>query len=208
MMALHNLHVLLLKKKGITQSDATGDGTGYSLTVKKNYESYAQELKDKAKENRNEGDKGKQSAKKRKAFAYSFRLMDLKTEMTFGSSMKSEKEDRAMMFLKTVDVKLKSIRLDKYYSESTYMSRFACDTAVYIIPKKDATLNGSQKWKDTMREFVTDTFQYLKEYYKRENSEVVGKKLFGWGIAQRREDRIDSALFCTGLWHNLFNLNR
>ena len=88
MMALHNLHVLLLKKKGITQSDATG--TGYSLTVKKNYESYAQELKDKAKENRNEGDdnddKGKQSAKKRKAFAYSFRLMDLKTKMAFGLS--------------------------------------------------------------------------------------------------------------------------
>jgi len=79
MMALHNLHVLLLKKKGIKESDATGDGTGYSLTIKKNYESYAQELKDKAKENRND-DKGKQSAKKRKTFAYSFRLMDLKTK--------------------------------------------------------------------------------------------------------------------------------
>ena len=52
MMALHNLHVLLLKKKGIRESDATGDGTGYSLTVKKNYESDAQELKDKAKENK------------------------------------------------------------------------------------------------------------------------------------------------------------
>ena len=64
MMTLHNLHVLLLKKKGIKESDATGDGTGYSLTVKKNYESYAQELKDKAKENRND-DKGKKSAKKR-----------------------------------------------------------------------------------------------------------------------------------------------
>ena len=85
MMALHNLHVLLLKRR---ESDAKG--TGYSLTVKKNYESYAQELKDKAKENRNEGDdKGKQSAKKRKTFAYSFRLMDLKTKMAFGSSMKS-----------------------------------------------------------------------------------------------------------------------
>jgi len=34
-----------------------------------------------------------------------------------------------------------------------------------------------------MREFVTDTFQYLKEYYKRENSEAADKKLFGWGIA-------------------------
>jgi len=83
MMALHNLHVVLLKKKGITQSDATG--TGYSLIVKKNYKSYAQELKDKAKENRND-DKGKQSAKKRKTFAYSFRLMDLKTKMAFGLS--------------------------------------------------------------------------------------------------------------------------
>jgi len=211
MMALHNLHVLLLKK-GIKESDATGDGTGYSLTVKKNYESYAQELKDKAKENRNEGDdndKGKQSAKK--AFAYSFRLMDLKTKMyiAFGSSMKSEKEafDRAINFIKTVDVKLKSVRLDRYYSESSYVSRFASDTAVYII-KNDATLNESQKWKDTMREFVIDTYQYLKEYYKRENSEATDKKLFGLEIAQRREDRIDSALFCTGLWHNLFNLNR
>lgn len=44
MMALHNLHILLLKKKGIKQSDATGDGTGYSLTIKKNYKSYAREL--------------------------------------------------------------------------------------------------------------------------------------------------------------------
>jgi Transposase len=213
MMALHNLHVLLLKKKGIKESDATGDGTGYSLTVKKNYESYAQELKDKAKENRND-DKGKQSAKKRKTFAYSFRLMDLRTKMyiAFGSSMKSEKEafDNAINFIKTVDVKLKSIRLDKYYSESSYVSLFDKDTAVYVIPKKDATLNGSQKWKDTMKEFITNTFHYLKEYYKRENSEAgfsADKRLFGWEIAQRREDRIDSALFCTGLWHNLFNLN-
>ena len=51
---------------------------------------------------------------------------------------------------------------------------------------------------------------YTFEYYKRENSGAgfsANKKLFGWEIAQRREDRIDSALFCIGLWHNLFNLN-
>jgi len=92
-------------------------------------------------------------------------------------------------------VKLKNVRLDRYYSKFSYVSRFASDTAVYIIPKKYATLNGSQKWKDTMREFVTDTYQYLKEYYKRENSEAgfsADKKLFGWEIAQRREDRINS----------------
>jgi len=78
--------------------------------------------------------------------------------------------------LKSIDEltreKLKSVRLDKYYSESIYVSRFDKDTAVYVIPKRDATLNGSQKWKDTMREFVTDTYQYLKEYYERENSEA------------------------------------
>jgi len=28
----------------------------------------------------------------------------------------------------------------------------------------------------------------------------------GWTIAQRRDDRIDNALFCTGVWHNLFNM--
>jgi len=32
--------------------------------------------------------------------------------------------------------------------------------------------------------------------------------MLGWGIAQRRDDRIDSVLFCTGLWHNLFNFDR
>ena len=51
--------------------------------------------------------------------------------------MKSEKEafDRAMNFLKTVDIKLKSVRLDNYYSKSSYVSRFKKDTAVYVIPK-------------------------------------------------------------------------
>jgi len=63
-LAIHNLHALILRKKGARESDATGDGTSYSLTIKRNYESYAQELKDKAKENRNDDDKGKRSAKK------------------------------------------------------------------------------------------------------------------------------------------------
>lgn len=96
--AIHNLHVIILKKKGITNSHATGDGTGYSLTVKKNYESHAQKLKDLAKENpgnTDEGGKTKRSRGHRKRlFVYSFALMDLKTRMyiAFGSSMKSERE--------------------------------------------------------------------------------------------------------------------
>ena len=52
--AIHNLHALILKRKKVTNSDATCDGTGYSLTVKKNYESHAQKLKDMAKMQRNQ----------------------------------------------------------------------------------------------------------------------------------------------------------
>ena len=81
-------------------------------------------------------------------------------KMAFGSSMKSEKEDRAMMMLSHMDVD--TARLDRYYSESSYVSRFASDRTVYIIPKKDATLNGSQKWKDTMKEFAQNTMEYLE----------------------------------------------
>jgi transposase len=216
MMALHNLHVLLLKKKGIKQSDASGDGTGYSLTIKKNYESYARELKEKAKENREESKKQEQNGEKAKkaSFAYSFRLMDLSTKMyvAWGSSMKSEKDafEKAIQLLKTADVELKSVRLDRYYSKSAYMDYFDKETKIYVIPKKNSTLNGSQKWKDTMKEFVQNTMNYLQEYYKRENSEAgfsADKRMFGWGIAQKREDRIDGALFCIGLWYNLFYLN-
>ncbi len=68
--ALHNLHVLLLKKRGVDKSDASGDGTGYSLSISKHYGSLARELKDRAKES-NDAEQPK-----KRAFAYSFRLMD------------------------------------------------------------------------------------------------------------------------------------
>ncbi len=49
-MAIHNLHTLILRKKGVKNIDACGDGTGYSLTIKKHYASETQIRKDKAKE--------------------------------------------------------------------------------------------------------------------------------------------------------------
>jgi len=80
-----------------------------------------------------------------------FALMDLRAKMymAYGSSMKSDKDDRAMGMVHDIDID--SVRLDRYYSESSYVPRFGSDTAVYIVPKKDATLNGSQKWKDAMK---------------------------------------------------------
>ena len=204
-LAIHNLHALVLRKKGVTMAKATGDGTGYSLSVKRNYESYAQKLRDGAKENP-DGKPGK-----RRLFAYSFRLLDLDSGMyiAMGSSLRSEREafDHAMAMLKGMGTSLDSVRLDRYYSSSFYMDRFNCK--VFVIPKKNATLNGSAKWKSTMKEFVEDTMHYLEQYHLRSLSEsafAADKRLLGWNIAQRRDDRIENALFCSGLWHNLFNL--
>ncbi len=216
-MAVHNLHTLILGKKDITNSNATGDGTGYSLTVKKNYESYAQKLKDHAKENpgnREEKDGKKSESHKKRLFAYSFAIMDLKSRMyiAFGSSMKSERSayDRAMKLLSSTGIEMDSIRLDRYYSTPSYVDNLG-ETKVFVIPKKNSTLNGSLKWKNAMKDFVENTMPYLEQYHQRSNSEsgfAADKKMLGWNIAQRRDDRIDNALFCTGVWHNLFNMGR
>ncbi|AGO60105.1 ISNCY-like element ISFac3 family transposase [Ferroplasma acidarmanus] len=217
-MAIFNLHVLLLKNKNIANSDATGDGTGYSLTVKKNYESYAQRLKDLAKENKEIGKeehKDKKSKGHRKRlFAYSFSIMDLRTRMYIasGTSMKSERNayDNAMRIVNKIGINIDSIRLDRYYSSPSYVDKLG-DTKVYIIPKKNSTLHGSHKWKSIIREFLNDTMNYLEKYHKRSNSEsgfAADKKMLGWNMAQRRDDRIGNALLCTNVWHNLFNMGR
>ena len=216
-LAIHNLHTLMLKKNSVSGSRSTGDGTGYSLTVKKNYESYAQKLKDNAKENPVNSEEGRNKVSKihrKKLFAYSFAIMDLDTRMyvAFGSSMKSERGayDRAMNLLSSTGIEMDSIRLDRYYSSPSYMDKLG-NTKVFVMPKKNSTLNGSLKWKNTMKEFVEDTMNYLEQYHQRSNSEsgfAADKKMLGWNIAQKRDDRIDNALFCTGLWHNLFNMGR
>ncbi|MDO9098773.1 MAG: ISNCY family transposase, partial [Candidatus Methanoperedens sp.] len=143
---------------------------------------------------------------------YSFKLMDLESKMyvAFGMSLKSEKEafDKTMEMLKHIDIEIESVRLDKYYSFSSYVDRFG-KAKVYVIPRKNATLNGSWKWKDTMEEFVNDTMTYLRQYYLRNNSESgfsADKRWFGWKVGQKRDDRISTALTCTGVWHNLMNL--
>ena len=140
--------------------------------------------------------------------------MDLESRLyiAFGSSMKSEREayDRAIKLLSSIHVDMDSIRLDRYYSSPSYMDKLG-GTKVFVIPRKNATLNGSQKWKDTMKEFVENTMPYLEQYHQRSNSEsgfAADKKMFGWNIAQRMDDRIDNALFYTGVWHNMFNMDR
>ena len=201
---MHNLHILLLNKKNVRKIDSTGDATGYSLTIRKHYATEMQKLKEKGKKN--------DGRKKKKHFVFSFMLMDLKTKMyvCYGTSFKSEKEafDRAMQMLKKLDIEIQSVRLDKYYSCRSYVDKFS-GSKVYIIPKINATIRGSPNWKKVLKEFIDDTMNFLKEYYQRENSEsgiARDKKMFGWKVGQKREDRVDKAMFATTIWHNLLLL--
>src|SRR3989338_11385620 len=166
-MALHNLHMLILKKKGINVVDASADGTGYSLTIKKNYSTECAKRKDKIKDD-NKDKKGKRQ------FVYSFKIIDFATWLyvAYGTSFKSEKDacDKAKEMLEKIGIKLASIRLDKYYSTQTSVDSFG-DTKVYIIPKKNATVKGSLKWKKTLEDYARNTLSYLEQYYKRQNSE-------------------------------------
>jgi transposase len=198
-LSLFNLLILALKKRSVKNIDVCGDATGYSLTISKHYSSFVQKLKDKAKD----------GILTKRAFVYNFALMDLETKMyvCYGSSLKSEKEafDKAMQMLRFIDVKLKSVRLDRYYSCAVYVNQFS-DSKVYIIPKKNVTLEQGAKWTETLGEFLCNTMKYLEEYFKRNNSEsgwASDKKMFGWKISQKRYDRMDMALLVRMVWHNL-----
>lgn len=198
-LALFNLLILSLKKRGIKEIDVCGDSTGYSLTISKHYSSYVQKLKEKS----------KAQTSMKKLFIYNFALMDLETKMyvCFGSSLRSEKEafDKAMQMLQIIDVKINSIRLDRYYSCPVYVNQFK-ESKVYIIPKKKINLEHGAKWTETMGNFLFDTTKYLEEYFKRNNSEsgwASDKKMFGWKVSQKRYDRMDMALFVRMVWHNL-----
>ena len=203
--ALFNLLVLMLRKKKVFEIDCCGDGTGYSLFISKHYLSEVNKLKDKV--------KGQDIKNEKKSFVFKFALMDLKTRMyvCYGTSLKSEKDafNKAMTMLKRLDVSIKSIRLDRYYSNPCDVKQFP-DSKVYIIPKKNAGLGHGDEWLNAMKSFVENTLNHIEEYFQRVNSEngwAQDKKVFGWKVSQRRLDRIDTALFCRCIWHDLFYLN-
>ena len=199
-MTIHNMYAILVKKKGIEDADLTGDGTGYSLTIIKHYRNVSGKKGVK---------EGKKTEKGRKLFAYSFGLMDIDTRMYvgYGTSLKSEKEayKRAILMASTMGITARSIRLDKYYSNRTILKDFP-DAKIYIIPKKNATIRGPKEWKEILVRFIEDIFSYLSEYYQRNNSESgfsVDKRMCGWKVWQKREERIDTCLLCKGIWHNM-----
>ena len=209
-LVLHNLHALILKKKGVKEVDGSGDGTGLSLTIKANYSAHAQKLKDKVKNSETQSKK----EYKKKLFIYSFKLMDIKSRMYvgFGTSFKSENEAflETIKMVEKLDIKLSSIRLDKYYSCQEYVKlireKFG-NVKIIVIPKSNATVKAEDwEWKRIMYDFVTDPVSYIEDYFQRNQSESgfsEDKKRTGWQLGQKRADRVDTADMLTTLWHNL-----
>jgi len=195
-MVLHNMFAIMIRRKGIKHVDISGDGTGYSLTIKKHYSSGV-----------------KKSNGRKKLFAYAFAFIDLKTKMYvgYGTGMRSETEafNNARQMMVSLGVEVDSVRLDKYYTYKSIVKKFGSDTRFYILPKKNTKINGSKKWHETLRDLMYDTMAFLKEYYQRESSEsgfASDKKSNGWNVWQRRYDRIATAVMCKGVWHNLLML--
>ena len=139
---LHNMHQLMLQRKKIENPDCSGDGTGYTPSIKQHYASEATKRKEKSK-------KKDQRKTKHTISSYTFTLLDLDTRMylTYGSSLKSEKQayHQAMTILKKLDITPQNIRLDKYYSNQKDVKkphqRFP-NTTFYLIPKTNATIHG------------------------------------------------------------------
>jgi transposase len=215
-LVLYNLHVLILKKKGIKDADCGGDGTGYGLSIKKHYATEAQKLKDKIKTASGQNKKTKKNkTKKRKKtlFIYSFAMIDIKTRMylAYGTSFKSEKEAFicAINMLEEVDIDINSLRLDRYYQQAyvEYLEDRLGKVKFYIIPKKNATIRGSWEWKRMLYRLVEDPKGFLKEYFQRNQSEsgiAEDKKRTGWRLGQKKPDRVNTANILTHLWHNLY----
>lgn len=206
-LVLHNLHHLILTRKNIEKADCSGDGSGYSLTIKKHYATEAQKLKEKLKS-------VKIKSKKKKIFFYTFALMDLNTRIyiSYGTSFKSEKEayTSAMDMAEKLNIDIEKIRLDKYYSAQSYVEdlvkRFP-NVETFMIPKKNATIKGSWSWKFMLYHFVNDPCGFLATYFARNQSESgfsEDKRRTGWKLNLKREDRLDTAIFCKLTWHNLF----
>lgn len=213
-MIIHNMFVVLVKRKRITRADLTGDGTGYGLTITRHYRTVREKQAKAATSNeKKKHTEALTKQEKRRLFTYAFALMDLDSRMYvgYGASLKSEKAafEKALEIMADGGVEAKSIRLDQYYGTQSTATLFGENTALYVIPKSNSTIKGPYVWKDMVKDLMLYPFLFLKEYFRREHSESVfsaDKRFDGWKIWQRRDDRIETATMCKGVWHNLLLL--
>lgn len=188
-LARHNLFILLLQEDGTT-GKYSGDGSGYSLTVEAHYRT--------------------SPIKKGKKYLSFFTIIDLGTGMYVGCGASNHSEMDAFSKAKNMfeknNIKPDSIRLDKYYSNRKILRLFGRQVSVYVLPKKNMR-NIGISWYRTVKRMIENPLDYLTEYYLRNNSESgfsSDKRRFGSLIAQRREDRQETALFTNAVLHNLY----
>jgi len=201
--AIYNLHILSLKKKGVKIADAVGDGTGHMVLIGEHYATTAQKLKDKA----------KNSASHNKTILYFFAVMDIKTRLYvgYGSSLRCEQDAQkaALKMTKECGVELEYYRIDRLFSAEAYCNQCTSlfNNVKYItIPKKNIAHFGLGVWSKMLVSFLENPMSYLKTYYQRNQAEsgfAEDKKRTGWHIYVRKEDRIEVAQSIVALWHNL-----
>jgi transposase len=124
-LALHNLFVLLLKDKGVS-GELSGDGTGYSVRVNSHYRS--------------------DPKKHGKKYVHFFSLIDLATGMYVGCGVSRHFEwdafSKAVAMLRRIGAKIRSIRLDKYFSTRKVIRMFDRTACLFLIPKKNISRIG------------------------------------------------------------------
>ena len=105
-----------------------------------------------------------------------------------------------------MNIDLKSVRLDRYYSGQSILEDFIENTIIFIIPKKNSRIRKRSKWRDFIIRFMDDNMNYLREYFKRNASESgfsSDKRTTGGLIYQKRNDRKETSGLCKGLIDNL-----
>ena len=140
--------------------------------------------------------------------------MDLNTRTYIGYavSLRSEKDAyrKAIEMIAKMRIDLESIRLDRYYSGQSILDDFSENTRIFIIHRKNSRVRGSKRLREIIRRFMNDPIAYLRQYFKRSNSEAgfsADKRSTGHMIFQRRKDRIETSGSCKGLLHNMMLMN-
>lgn len=127
-MIIHDMFIIMIRRKGIRSSDVTGDGTGYSLTITKHYRSIREKEGEAVKSNVAAEGPGvdasvaKTKSAKKKLFTYAFAIMDLGTHLYvgYGASIRSERDafNKAVAMMKEAGVIARSCGLDNIMEAS------------------------------------------------------------------------------------------
>ncbi len=109
--------------------------------------------------------------------------------------------------LKRLDVSMRPLRLDKYFSCKRVVEMLDRSVSLFLIPKKN--LRRIKPWQNILERVLESLVSFLMQYFRRNLSVCcfsADKGRFGNIIKQQRDDRQQSALFSNTLLHNIFTV--